>query len=122
LSILIFDGTHSFVDNRDEDDYDEEEEEGSDGEYSDDGQGSDNEEEENIPVGLTPQQQELLQIVSQVDFLSTFQKMEGGIAQERTFMVASLFSLSIFRPEIGLWPKICERNLSAGNSALMKRN
>jgi hypothetical protein len=65
---FIFDGTHSSVDNRDEDDYDEEEEEGSDGEYSDDGQGSDNEEEENLPVGLTPQQQELLQIVSQKDF------------------------------------------------------
>lgn len=53
----------TYRENRDEDDYEEEEEDGSEGEYSDDGHGSDdNEEEENLPVGLTPQQQELLQI------------------------------------------------------------
>lgn len=52
------------TDNREEDD-DEEEEDESDGEYSDDGQGSADEElDQNLTIGLTPQQEELLQIVS----------------------------------------------------------
>lgn len=52
-----------YIDNRDEDDYDEDEEDGSEGEFTDDEQ-ADPEDDENRIVGLTPQQQELLQIVS----------------------------------------------------------
>ena len=56
------------TDNREEDD-DEEEEDESDGEYSDDGQGSADEElDQNLTIGLTPQQEELLQIVSFSNF------------------------------------------------------
>lgn len=51
----------SFRDNRDEDDYDDDEEDGSEGEFTDEEQ-VDPEDDENQIVGLTPQQQELLQI------------------------------------------------------------
>lgn len=52
-----------YLDNRDEDDYDDDEEDGSEGEFTDEEQ-VDPEDDENQIVGLTPQQQELLQIVS----------------------------------------------------------
>lgn len=105
------------------DEGDEEEEYESEGEEeSGEEQGShDSEEDDNVTVGLTPQQQELLQIVSCPQLLQNLLGLVRFFFVHESSDTRALSFPPIFRQGIEPLPGTCGRSLNAGSSPRMRR-